>query len=95
MSGGVNPRRLDCLAGGIQSKDVETATRQRLGGNPSAAADVEKVEQLRMCRGWSGSLPLPLREGGGGRGRRPNWRRPLPLPPSRKGRGLWLPSLLP
>ena len=85
---GVDAGCLDRLAGGVQAKDVEAAARQRLGGHPGTAADVEKVKRLRMRR-QGPMLPLPLREGVGGRGRRPDCgNAPSPQPPPARGGGV-------
>ena len=86
---GVDTCRLNRFAGGVQSKDVENETRQRLGANPGAAADVEKVEQLSK-----NLSPSPCGRGAGG-GRAQTGRAPPPPPPPARGGEFSLPSPCP
>ena len=63
--------------------DAEEEQQRRLGQRVEALGD-EEAEEVHLAHRL---LPLPLREGVGGRGRCGRWRGPLPPTPSRKGRG--------
>ena len=87
LAGGMGARRLDRLAGGVQAEDVEAATRQRLGRHSGAAADVEKIEQARMCRRLERKSPPPPAGGGWGEGAAPKLAAPPPSDPLPQAEG--------